>query len=159
MMSDRLTNALGCLSEYADGCVLSTTSKMTIKGRNCTVLTVLLEKHTCRQKLDLTYNIIKLKHRDLLFQHYIFKEIDGYEINVEKLKKTNDGHDPSGVGTGEHRQTLTYKFSSIDLSKTVSEFTVKFAAEDLISLSTYNACFLLHSINVRRFDQLALASS
>ena len=50
MESGKISNALRCLSEDAKGGVLSTSDKMTNKGKNCTVLNLLQEKYQCSQK-------------------------------------------------------------------------------------------------------------
>ena len=57
--------------------MLSTSDKVTIKGKNCTVLDLLQEKRPCIQKVDLNYLVTDLKNRDLPFRPSIFEKING----------------------------------------------------------------------------------
>ena len=72
MESDKISNAVRCLSDDAKGGVLS--DKVTIKGNNCTVIDLLQEKHPCSQKADLKYVVTDLKNRDLPFHPSIFEK-------------------------------------------------------------------------------------
>ena len=72
MESGNISNALQCLSDDAKGGVLSTSNKVTIKGKNCTVLDLLQEKHPCSQKVDRKYVVTDLKNRDLPFHTSFF---------------------------------------------------------------------------------------
>ena len=80
MESGKISDASRCLSDDAKGGVLSTSDKVTIRVKNCTVLDFLQEKHPCRQKVDLKYVITDLKSRDLPFHASIFEKINGSEI-------------------------------------------------------------------------------
>ena len=113
--SVKISNALRCLSEDAKGGVLSTSHRVTIKGKNCTVLDPLQEKHPCSQKADLKYLVNHLKNQDLPFHPSIFEKINDSETKLAAMK-TNRSHAPSGLDAGKWRRLLTsYKSSSIDL--------------------------------------------
>ena len=70
----KISNALRCLSEDAMGGVLSTSNKVTIERKNCTVLDFLQEKKPCSQKDNLKYVVTELKHRDLPFHPSFLKK-------------------------------------------------------------------------------------
>ena len=140
MESAKISNALRCLSDDAKGGVLSTSDKVTIKGKNCTVLDLLQEKHPCSQIADLKNVVTDLKNRDLPFHPSSLDKINGSEIKRTTMK-TNGSHGPSGLDAGEWRQLLTsYKSSSIYLCKTMSKLAISIATEELDFLNSYNAC-------------------
>ena len=142
MVSCKISNVLRCLSDNAKGGVLSTSNKVTIKGKKRTVLDLLQEKHPCSQKAAPKYVVTDLRNWDLPFHPSIFEKINGSEIKRAAMK-INGSHDPSGLDAGEWRQLLTYKSSSIDLCKTVSKLAIRVATEELNFLNSYNACRLI----------------
>ena len=65
--SGKISNALQCLSDDANGGVQPTSDEVTIKRKYCTVTNLLQEKQPCSQKADLKYVVYDLKNRDFSF--------------------------------------------------------------------------------------------
>ena len=142
MVSGEISNALRCLSDIANGGVLSISGKVTVKRKNCTVLDLLQEKHPFSQKSNLKYVITDLKIGDLSFHPTIFEKISGSEIKRAAMK-TNGSHGASGLDAGEWKRNLTYKSSSINLCKTMSKLAIKIASEELNLLNFCNGFRLI----------------
>ena len=97
---------LRCLSDVAKRGVLSTSDKVSIKRKNCTVLDLLQEKHPCSQKAALKYIVTDLENRRLPFHPSIFEKINSSEIKRAAMK-TIGSHGPSDFDAREWRRLLT----------------------------------------------------
>ena len=101
MESGKISKALRCLSDAAKCGVLSKFDKVTIKGKNWTVLDLLQEKHPCSRK-DLKIIGIRSKKSGFAVPSSYFLKIIGSEIRRAAME-TNGSCGPSGLDAGEWR--------------------------------------------------------
>ena len=72
MESGKISNALCCLSGYSNGCVLSTSDRGILEGKNHNILDDVQEKHPFSYKAGAKYVVNYLKNRLLPF-HFVPK--------------------------------------------------------------------------------------